>query len=58
MIVKKGAILKMFPAQAGVIPSEFFKNDHILHVPRAGGGDPAYGGYRYYVKECSPRRRG
>ena len=52
------AVIKLFPAQAGVIPVPDLVGARRNPVPRASGGDP---GEQYTVRvsaRCSPRKRG
>ena len=53
-----GDSIGMFPAHAGMIPSDSLVNQAIGDVPRTRGDDP-YGRERLYGRSrCSPHTRG
>ena len=54
----EGYLMKLFPAQAGVILGLAELVEMLKAVPRASGGDPLYGTRYWQAADCSPRKRG
>ena len=58
MTDEENADIKVFPAQAGVIPYNHKKPRRKSGIPRASGGDPDTDRFLKHFVTYSPRKRG
>ena len=57
-VVLSRVYAKLFPAWAGVIPSQSYDSHQAYAFPRMGGGDPQYPRERRAALFFSPHGRG